>query len=309
MSIRHLPYFLVVAEEANLRRAAERLGLTTSALSRRMQDLEQELGGIELFRRTRSGIVLTRAGEAYRVDVERALHQLDQAGMRAGSIDRGEVGTLRLGFNAIAFRQRFLGAALQRYTSDAPGVHLELQPAISHRQLEMLHAGTLDVGLLSERSEDDGFESLHLQEFPMLLTLADTHRLAGRSDLRLADLAGEKLIWITRASSPAIYDQMIGEFRAAGVTPRITYETYSAATMSDLIGIGAGIGFMSRSFERGLPAGLRQQAVPDFRVRLPLYMTWRRNRQDALLRRFIDTVQAVRADTGPTPQSSSTIPS
>jgi DNA-binding transcriptional LysR family regulator len=294
MSIRHLPYFVVVAEEQNLRRAAERLGLTISALSRRMQDLEHELG-VELFIRHRTGITLTAAGEAYRDDVHRIMDRLTEAGTRVGRITRGEVGNLRVGFNAIAFRQRFLGEALQLFSARSPDVHLELKPAISSAQLEALRDDLLDVGLLSGPVDDDAFESLHFQDFPMLLTFNDSHRLMQSKTVALADLIDEKTIWFTRASSPVLYDRMMGEFRAAGVAPRIIFETISAATICDLISFGAGVGFVSGSFERGLPAGLQQRRVSDFDVSLSFCMVWKKARTDTLLRRFIDTVVAVRA--------------
>jgi DNA-binding transcriptional LysR family regulator len=84
------------------------------------------------------------------------------------------------------------------------------------------------------------------------------------------------------------------EFRKANVVPQVMFETVSAATMCDLIAIGAGVGFMTDSFERGLPAGLQQRPVQDFDIELPFCMVWRRDRNDALLKRLVDTVLAIR---------------
>ena len=295
MTIRHLPFFLVVAEELNLRRAAERLRLTTSALSRRMQDLEQEMGGIELFVRHRTGISLTPAGEAYREDVHKALGQLDQAGARAVRVARGEAGNLRLGFNAIAFRQKFLGEAIQRFSSLSSDVHLELKPTISRYQLEALRKDQLDIGLLAGPIDDDDFEVVNLGICPMLLTFAESHRFAQMKEISLVDLRNEKTIWFERAASPQLYERMMAEFRKAKVVPQVILETFSAATILDLIAIGAGVGFTTGSFERGLPLGLIQRALPDFNVELPFHMVWKRGRNDALLKRFVDIVTEIRS--------------
>jgi DNA-binding transcriptional LysR family regulator len=294
MTIRHLPFFLVVAEEQNLRRAAQRLCLTTSALSRRMQDLEQELGGIELFVRHRTGITLTPAGETYRDEVSKALEMLNEARARATRVAVGEAGHLRLGFNAMAFRQKFLGEAIQHFSTLSADIHLELKPFTSRLQLEALRKDQLDIGLLAGPIDDETFEVAPLGSCAMVLTLAEHHRLATLETVRLADLKNEKSIWFSRSASPELYDRMMDKFRKANVIPQVIFETVSAATMCDLIAIGAGVGFMTNSFERGLPAGLRQRVVEDFDIELPFCMIWKRDRKDALLQRLVDTVLSIR---------------
>jgi DNA-binding transcriptional LysR family regulator len=299
MPIRHLPFFLVVAEERNLRRAAERLCITSSALSRRMHDLEQQIGGVELFVRHHTGITLTPAGEAYREDVQKALDQLGAARARATRVARGEAGILRLGFNVIAFRQRFLGDVIQRFSALSPDVHLELKPDISRQQLDALRDDELDVGLLAGPINDDTLEVVQLGCWPMLLTFADSHRFAKMTSLSLADLRDEKIILFSRAAAPRLHDRIMDEFRKANVVPQVILETVSSATICDLIAIGAGVGFVTASFQqglptgsfqRGLPAGLHQRALPDFNIELPFHMAWKRSRTDALITRFVDMV-------------------
>jgi DNA-binding transcriptional LysR family regulator len=291
-AIRHLPYFVVVAQEQSMARAAVRLGLSGSALTRRMQDLEHELGGVQLFERRRTGVTLTSAGRAYLKDVTASLDYLDQAGKRAGCATRGEIGTLRIGFNAIASRQDFLHDAFRRFNGRYPDIKLELVPMVSDLQIARLRAGGLDAAFLSFPFADQGFGFRDLGDYPMLLTLPGEHPLSQSDDLSLVDLRNENFVGITRASSPSTYDLIMAEFHRAGYSPNMVCETHCDATICNLVATGIGVGFLTKSFPRGLPAGMRQIHLPDFSVSMALSFVWR-NSGDPLIRRFVELVEDV----------------
>src|ERR1700761_2347279 len=123
--IRHLPYFVVVAEEQHFQRAAQRLNVAQPALSRRIRNLEQELGGVPLFVRMPRGVRLTPSGEALLEDARRILAAADKARDRAQSIMKGDVGALRVGCSAGALRHEGIGDLLSAFRSAFPGIRLE----------------------------------------------------------------------------------------------------------------------------------------------------------------------------------------
>lgn len=278
MLIRHLPYFVVAAEEQNLAKAADRLGMSASALTRRIQNLEYELGGVQLFDRRQSGISLTAAGRAFLEDIEAPLGELDRAAKRAERLTKGDANALRLGYNPISLRQEFLRDALASFREAYPDIQLELVPMVSQFQAEALRSGALDAGILSVPVGEDGFGTELIDDFPMLLTLNGAHPKADRAQLSLADLDGEKFVGITRKWFPGVYDNIAAQFETAGIEQQIVCETHCDATMARLIGLGVGIGFVTPT-DSGTPTdGLEQRVVEDFAASLPLMLIWRERR-------------------------------
>jgi DNA-binding transcriptional LysR family regulator len=289
MFIRHLPYFIVAAEEENLGRAAERLGMSASALTRRIQSLEHELGGVQLFERRQSGISLTAAGRAFRDDVEAPLDLLNHAAQRAERVTKEKAGALRVGINPIALRQDCLRSALAAFRVAYPDIHLELVPMMSRFQADALRVGDLDAAILSVPFADDGFGVEMIESFPMLLTLAKEHCKAEKADLSLADFEGEQFVGISRAWIPGVYDAIAAQFERAGVEQRIICETHCDATIANLIGLGVGVGFVTPAHDGTPSEGLRQRVLEDFDISLPLSLVWR-DRGDAKIGKLVTRI-------------------
>ena len=154
--MRHLECFLAVAEELHFTRAAERLHLSQPPLSRHVKELEQELGVI-LFERTRRNVALTEAGRAYEERVHSIFSQLNQARDEARCIQRGEMGTLTIGFVG-ALTYEFLPGLLRRYRVHRPGVQLVLRDLVPAEQIEALALGRIDVGFAGILPDDCGPE-------------------------------------------------------------------------------------------------------------------------------------------------------
>src|SRR4051812_19912794 len=127
MELRHFRYFLAVAEELNFHRAARRLHLAQPALSRQIQDLEEELGA-RLFDRLPRGVQLTKAGEAYVEHVRKILSDVDEANAHIKQVQQGEVGTLRIGFNDVASSDPSFAESIRRFRSRYPKVRIDLAP-------------------------------------------------------------------------------------------------------------------------------------------------------------------------------------
>jgi len=300
--IRHLPYFVVVAQEEHFHRAAERLNMTQSALSRRIQGLEEELG-IALFDRTMRGVKLTPAGRAFHEHAQRVLADIDQAVERIQAVARGEEGMLRIALNEGAARCTRVARGLRTFRSTYPTVQIELHSMFSDDQLAALKNEVIDAGFLYEFERDTAFnqmfETRFVHEEKMVLALHDGHPLAALHEISLADLRDEKLIWSSRSRGRRIYDRMIAAFRAANMSPQILLEVISAEITVNLVSSHMGIGFVPQS--QIVPEGVFLRAVKDFNVPLHLSMVWRRNNQSSLLQRLV--TMAVGETTDNTTQS------
>lgn len=289
MLIRHLPYFVIAAEEQNLAKAASRLGMSASALTRRIQNLEYELGGVQLFDRRQSGISLTAAGRAFLEDIEAPLDELERAAKRAERLTKGDANALRLGYNPISLRQEFLREALTSFRDAHPDIQLELVPMVSQHQADALRSGTLDAGILSVPVVEEGFGVESIEDFPMLLTLNSSHPKADKATLSLSDLEGEKFVGITRKWFPGVYDTIASQFETAGVEQQIVCETHCDATMTRLIGLGVGVGFVTPTDSGTQTEGLTQRVIEDFEASLPLMLIWH-ERRDARIGKLVRAI-------------------
>ena len=148
MELRHLRYFVAIGEEQHYGRAARRLRVAQPALSRQIQDLEEELG-FKLFERLPRGVKLSTAGELFLEDARRILQEVSEAAVRADRVARGRSGTLRVGFAENASWRGAVPDSFRRFREQHPDAELQLQPAASSAQLEAIRSGRLDIGFVN----------------------------------------------------------------------------------------------------------------------------------------------------------------
>src|SRR6202007_395820 len=148
MELRHLRYFVVVGEEQHYGRASRRLGVAQPALSRQIQDLEEEVG-FKLFDRLPRGVKLSAAGRLFLEDARHILKAVNEATARAARVARGQSGTLRVGFTENASWHGAVPNSFRRFREQQPEVELQLQPVASLEQLDSIRSGRLDAGFLN----------------------------------------------------------------------------------------------------------------------------------------------------------------
>lgn len=301
MIIRHLPYFAVVAEEEHVHRAAIRLNMTQSALSRRIQDLEAELG-VELFERRDRNVRLTQAGRVLWEDVRRILAEVDRAVRRTQAAMRGEVGGLRIALNEGAARSRVVIETLSIFRRRYPEVKVELYSLLTDEQVKLLDREEIDVGFLYEFQSAAQLELETKELFVEFLVLAmhKDHALASKPAIVLKDLAGEDWIWPSRAHGARLYDRMLAACQAGGLSPKITMEVVTAETALHMASTGLGIGFVTRT--PTMPADVVLRAVDDFEVPLSLRMVWRRGDVPPSLHHLIEIVSSLLSSGKPVTQ-------
>src|SRR6202050_4342231 len=231
MELRHLRYFVAVGEEQHYGRASRRLRVAQPALSRQIQDLEEELG-FKLFERLPRGVRLNAAGTLFLEDARRVLQELREAVVRAGRVASGCSGTLRVGFAENASWRGVVPDSFRRYRETQPGAELQLYPGASLAQLEAIRSGRLDAGFVNFMPEaDPELDQLLVARQHVELAAPKRHPLTRLKKLRLRDLADVPFVWFPRRANPAFYDRMMLECYRGGLkTPRIVQEGVNEPT-------------------------------------------------------------------------------
>ncbi|MBB3178188.1 LysR substrate-binding domain-containing protein [Variovorax sp. Sphag1AA] len=241
MELRHLRYFVAVAEELNFTRAAERLHIAQPPLSMQIRALEEELK-VRLFERDKRRVFLTQAGRHFLDRARAILEQVDLAKGEARSADSGEIGRIALGYTASSMLSLVLPAALRRFREEQPQVVLTLREMTSLDQLAAVHDRALDIGILRRPDvvipEDLAMEEWH--QSPLIAAIPRGHRLSD-GPIRLADLRDEPLIMYPRDAGIGLYWKVHDLCAKAGFRPQMVQEARDASTIVGLVAAGAGI--------------------------------------------------------------------
>jgi DNA-binding transcriptional LysR family regulator len=233
--------FLEVARRGNLSRAAEALYVSQPTLTARLQSLETELGE-QLFVRTRRGMRLTEAGEAFLPYAEHAVKAIEDGRERLGELRSGTVGRLVLGAPPTVSTYT-LPALLARFTEEHPGVRLTVMTGTSEEILEMVLHDRIQLGLMRALGHPE-VEAVPVYSDSLLLVVSPSHRLAGRK-VRLADLGGEPLVLFGRSSSYRDFTEAV--FRQAGVMPDSVLELDNIEAAKKMVEHGIGISLVPDS--------------------------------------------------------------
>lgn len=241
MELRHLRYFLAVAEELNFRRAAEKLGIAQPPLSSQIHDLENEIG-VRLFRRVPKGAELTEAGVALLSAVPAVFDKLDQAVKLAQRGGRGEEGRLRVGYTGSASFNQIVPRSLRAFRRAYPNVALTLEELNSPQLLDQLSRQRLDAVFIRPGKEPPpGFTVTPLDEEPMMVVVPSSHRLAGRYAVDLAELKGEPFILFSRALGPGLYEEVIEGCRRVGFDPTVAQTAPQITSIANLVAVELGV--------------------------------------------------------------------
>ena len=291
MITKHFPFFLAAAEEENFQKAAARLNIAQSALSRHIGALEADLGGVRLFERLPRGVKLTESGEQYLADVRRILESVDEATLRVQRVERGQTGHLRVAFTEAVAAQPLLAEALSAFQSRYPEVQIDLIAMRSKTQREDLRKGRIDVGFLyAEPGDEEAFGWIDILTDDFLLALPRGHRLANARRVTIMDLAGEPLIFPSKWHAPTTYERIFDAFRVKGVAPNIVAENPSADILNCLVAAGIGAGFLITSQKDRAPAGVVLKPIADFSVPLRLVLAWAKDRRSPIVPNFVAAV-------------------
>lgn len=296
MELRHLRYFVTLAEELHFGRAARRLHVSQPPLSIQIKALENELG-VLLFERSQRRVELTSAGAVFLKDARDILARTASAADAARRAARGETGELTVGFVTTA-DYNVLPSALREFRQCNPLVRLILREATSDVQLRDLADERLDVGFLLPPVDDDRLGTLPLVREPLVAALPEQHALArGKGPLALNKLAESPFILIPRHMAPSLYDDIVSFCRRAGFSPRVEQEAVQMQTIVSLVSVGLGVALIPASLRHLGRTGVVYRTLKEASPLTETVLAWRRSDHRPTLQRFLEAVKrAVPAD-------------
>jgi DNA-binding transcriptional LysR family regulator len=292
VELRHLRYFVAVAEELHFGRAAQRLHIVQPALSKQIASLEAELK-IQLFHRTKRRVTITDAGRVLYEEARVILQRIDRAVETAQMTAAGQIGSLDLGFIGPAMWS-VLPKLLAEHHRRLPEVRFRLSELSSVSQIAGLRDGTLDAGFVRLPLHDyDDIQFRVVLREPFVVTLPERHPAAASPTVDLAALAGEPFIFVPRRVEPGFYDRCIALCHSYGFSPNIVEEGTGPTAICGMVATGLGITLS--------PASILNAPWPDivFRrlsrqgVHLELAVATRREEPSAALGAFLDTIDEV----------------
>jgi len=293
MELRHLRYFVAVAEELSFTRAAERLHIGQPPLSQQIQALEADIGA-RLFDRTKRRVSLTEAGRLFLADARRMLALSEQARETARRAHVGEAGQLRVGFTFSTPFTSLFPKIVQRYRQQYPGVLLTFQEMTTMHQLAKIEARELDIGFVRPASMalPDAVALTMLITEPVRLVLPADSALARQERIVVADLADQAFVVFPKDAGTGIYHQIIDLCRKAGFAPRIAMEAGEPSTMIGLVAAGCGISVLPASFEGIHMEGVVYRPLADPEATTSLLLARQANGGGPLVQAFADLARA-----------------
>jgi DNA-binding transcriptional LysR family regulator len=291
MELRHLHYFVAVAEELHFSRAAERLQMAQPPLSQQIRQLETELG-FQLFHRTKRSVKLTVAGDVFLAEVQQVLQQLQQAVQLGQQTSRGERGQLVIGFVSSA-AYNILPMILRQFRTLVPDVKLELRELTTERQLELLQVGQIDIGFLRPPLEDTRLCSELVFRESLVIALPATHPLASHSAVALRSLATEPFILFPRGLAPGLYDPIISLCQQAGFSPTIAQEAMQMQTIVSLVAAEMGVAIVPASLQNLQRIGVVYKPLQDVTPEIAIAMVWCKQTSSPILEQFLNQVRTL----------------
>jgi DNA-binding transcriptional LysR family regulator len=292
MELRHLRYFVTVAEELHFGRAAARLHLSQPPLSMQIKALEEELG-TRLLARTQRKVELTAAGAVFLKEARDILARVEQAATMARRAARGETGELAVGFVTIA-DYNVLPTALSAFRARNPGIALSLREATTDVQLRDLAEERLDVGFVLSPVNDERLALLPLLREPLVAALPQQHALAsGRGPLALHRLSDAPFILFPRHMAPGLYDDIVSFCRRSGFSPRVEQEAVQMQTIVSLVSAGLGVALIPASMLNLGRTGVVYRKLRETSPLTEIALAWRARDARPALARFLEAVRAV----------------
>lgn len=285
MELRHLHYFIAVAEELHFSRAAERLHISQPPLSQQIQSLEAELG-VKLFERTKRQVHLTEAGKVF---LERAclvLAHLEQAIAVTQRIGRGEIGQLAIGFVDSAM-YTVLPEILRIFREQFPAVELRLHELTTTQQIQALYDKQIDVGIVRSAISEPGLSVEYLLDESLVLALPENHPFSAQTQVSLSSLADEFFILFPAKLGPLFYEQIVQSCQHAGFHPKVAQEAVQMQTIVGLVAAGLGIAIVPASMQNFHRSGVIYRPLQEQIPNTGLYLTWRQHDSSPVMSTFL----------------------
>jgi len=292
MELRHLRYFVAVAEELSFTRAARNLNIAQPPLSQQIRALEAELG-VELFLRTHHHVELTAPGRQFLGDARNILLQTDKAVTQVRRAAQGEEGELRLGFVTTAMYEDTVPRLLREFRTRHPTVALHLEQLGTVQQVQALIGRKIDAGFIRPPMDEARLTLRTVTREALVLALPHNHRLAGSRRVRLLSVAGESWVMVSRETGAGFYQQTFDLCLKAGFTPRVSMEVGEIQTVVGLVEAGFGVALVPASVTNLRRRGAVYVPLASPRSSVEICVAYLRDRQSPVLGNFLRLIRPV----------------
>jgi DNA-binding transcriptional LysR family regulator len=293
LELRHLKYFVAVADELHFGRAAERLGISQPPLSQQIHALEQRLGA-KLFERKGRGIELTHAGTALLPRARGILIQAERAAESVARTQRGELGELHLGLMSSGPFTFVVPRVLARFRERLPHVRLQIHEMATSHQVDALEQGVIDVGVIRPEPLPDTVKAIELFKDSVTAVMHVSNPLAATAGpINIRELIDEDFIFYQRSLGVRFYDEVIAMCRKAGFSPRILYEVRELPTIIGLISGGFGVAVLPGSIQRMTVQDVVYRRVADVDAVTAVWAIYRDETSNPLVNAFLEIAQCM----------------
>jgi DNA-binding transcriptional LysR family regulator len=293
LELRHLKYFVAVADELHFGRAAERLGMSQPPLSQQIHALEQRLGA-KLFERKGRGIALSSAGSALLPRARSLLTQAERAAESVARTQRGELGELHLGLMSSGPFTVVVPRVLVRFRERLPDVRLFIHELPSSHQIDALEQGVIDVGVIRPDALPDGIKAIELFKDSLTVVVHSSNPLAATpGPIDISELAHEDFIVFQRHLGTRLYDEVIALCTKSGFSPRILYEVRELPTIIGLISGGFGVAVLPGSVQRMMVQNVVYRPVAHMESATAVWAIYRDDASNPMVNAFLEIAQCL----------------
>ncbi|PHV10715.1 LysR substrate-binding domain-containing protein [Chitinimonas sp. BJB300] len=287
MELRHLRYFVAVAEELHFTRAAVRLHIGQPPLSQQIRALEEEIGAV-LFERSKRRVVLTEAGRLFFDRAKRILAEVKSAAEQARRVAQGEAGELRVGFTSSLPFTSLLPGVLHDFRADWPDVRLQLRELFTAEQFTALRVNELDIGFVrfTGREAPEGIDLHEIHRDPLRLVISTQHPLAVEPAVWVSQLREEDFVTYPKDVSTGLPSLIWQLCTQAGFSPRVVQEAGEATTQIGLVAAGVGVAILPSPLECVRMEGVHYLPLLDEAAHLSLAVATRRGDQSPQIANF-----------------------
>jgi DNA-binding transcriptional LysR family regulator len=290
MDLRHLKYFVVVAEELHFTRAAQRIGIAQPPLTFQIKALETELG-VQLFNRQPGRVSLTEPGRVYLEEARAIREHVKKATLRCQLSAQGKVGRLRVGFTESASFREEVTTALHRYRSLYPQVEISLEESRTGPLMESLQQGRIDVAFVRPPvGEDDEIRFVLLSTEPMVVVVPKGHRLSNFKSVRLEDLRDELFVLYSRTTRSGLPEMVLSACEEQGFSPKVVQYAPQISSTINLVAGGLGISIVPSCMRGSRADDVRYIPVNGPRMVARLGLAHRANDLLPVVQNLIDLV-------------------
>ncbi len=287
--LRHIRYFLAVAEELHFRKAAEKLYISQPGLSRQIKELEERLG-VRLLERHSRKVSLTRAGSFLYQEFSMHLKRLEHAIHQAQLLEKGLLGELRIAYVGSAM-QEIIPKLLLSFREKHPDVRFDLKEMDNPKQIEGLQAYYLDMGFVRWDRFPRGLKAYPVLEEPFCLVLPHSHPIGHENFESLRQFEHVYFILFDPKYSPPYYEKVMQIFDESGFTPKVSHSTIHSRSIYKLVENNFGVSIVPRSLQSELP-GVKFIELNNISQRTTLWAVWKESHRNPILNHFIKEIES-----------------